>query len=133
MDCYSVLVGIPTALLLIAAGRILAYAVRRISGPRARIILAVGLFLAAAAPLIEATRESYNLSTARHLDPAMAQQLPLVVPVLNSLCGELPASFRHEFRPRAKPSSGKPARQAPPWSRPATPASTKTQATTTSS
>ncbi len=94
----AVLVGIPTALLLIAAGRILVYAARQLGGRSATIVVAVGLYLAAAAPLIEATRENYNLSTARHLNPAMAQQLPLVVPALNSLCGELPASLRHEFR-----------------------------------
>lgn len=105
----AVLVGIPVVLLLIAAGRLFAYGARHIGGRRARIVLAAALFLAAAEPLVEATRENYNLSTARHLNPAMAQQLPLVVPALNSLCGELPASLRHEFRAQGQALMNSPA------------------------
>jgi hypothetical protein len=95
----AVFIGTPTALLLIAAGQLLALAAGRIgTGHLAPIIVAAALFLVALTPVAEAAREAYNLDTAPRLNSRLAQQLPLTVPALNTLCQQpLPASVRAEF------------------------------------
>jgi hypothetical protein len=95
----AVFMGTPTAMLLVATGQILALGAHRIGDGRlAPIIVPAFLFLASMAPVAEAARETYNLDNAPRLDSALAQQLPLTVPALNSLCGDpLPASVHATF------------------------------------
>jgi hypothetical protein len=95
----AVFIGTPTAMLLVATGQLLALGACRIGDGRlAPIIVPTVLFLAAIVPVAEAARETYNLDIAPRLNSALAQQLPLTVPVLNSLCGDpLPASVRAAF------------------------------------
>jgi hypothetical protein len=95
----AVFIGTPTAVLLVAIGQALAAGARRIGvGRLAPVLIPVALFLVATAPLAEAARETYNLGTAPRLSRRVAQQLPLTVPALNSVCDRtLPASIRAEL------------------------------------
>jgi hypothetical protein len=100
----AVILGVPTALALIASGRLLGWAVPRTPrAPIATSLLPGILFLVAPAPLAEAARESYNLAAGPRLPAAEAQELPLAENTLNGLCdpSAVPAYSRNELRTQA--------------------------------
>ncbi len=85
----EVIVAVPTAMVLIALGRLLAWVVRH--GTDGRLVtlgVPALLFVVAAGPLAEAARESYHLITGPRLPTALAEQLPLAENTLNTLCGD---------------------------------------------
>jgi hypothetical protein len=96
----AAIVGVPTALALIASGRLLGWAARRTPAARLATWLLPGLlFLAAAFPLADAARESYHLATGTRLPAAEARQLPLAENTLSGLCdpSALPGDYRSEL------------------------------------
>ncbi len=101
----GVIVRVPTALALIAIGRMLGWAARRTPAARIATWLLPGmLFLVAAAPLAQAARESYHLATGPRPPTAEAQQLPLAENTLNSLCdpSAIPADYRNALKAQAR-------------------------------
>lgn len=104
LAAFASILAVPTAWVLLALGRLIAWAARHVgTGRLAPIAAPVVLLIAAAVPLAEGARESWQVTTAPPLRAAEAQRLPLNEYTLNSLCGpELPARDRANLEAKGR-------------------------------